>query len=67
MNRIHFHPNEAVILQFKFCTGFKFEVTSSLAPVDAPRNPILFFSLAMNENPLEKLLFILSIITFQQN
>jgi hypothetical protein len=62
MKRIHFHPDEAIIIQFKFCTGFKFEMTPSFSPVNASRDPSHSFSLAVDKNPLKKLLFILNIV-----
>jgi hypothetical protein len=57
---IHFRPDEAVTIQFKFCASFKFEVTSGFAPVDASGNPSHTFSFAVDKNSLKKFLLILS-------
>jgi hypothetical protein len=63
---VHFFPDKAIFFIIVFWAGLKFEVTASLGPVDASRNPSLTFSLAVNKNSLKKLFRILKFLTNQQ-
>jgi hypothetical protein len=56
---INFFPDETIFFVLKFWASLKFEVTPSLGPVDASRNPKLAFSFAMNKNTLKELFRIL--------